>query len=38
MSDVKEKIQYYNPKTNKWVDRLPKGFKDKLVKTRWVKI
>jgi len=34
----KEKTQYYNPNTDKWVDKLPKSFVDKLVKTRRVKI
>lgn len=38
MKNKEEKMQYYNPYTEKWVDKLPKSFKDKLVKTRWVKI
>ncbi len=33
-----EQIEYYNPNTQKWVKKLPKSFKDKLVKTRWVKV
>lgn len=32
-----EHIEYWNPKLEKWVKKLPKSFKDKLVKTRWVK-
>lgn len=31
-----EKIQYWNPYKNKWVDKLPKKFINRLVKTRWV--
>ncbi len=29
-------IEYFNPKTNKWVKKLPKSFIDKIVKTRWI--
>jgi hypothetical protein len=30
------KTQYWNPDKNAWVDKLPKKFIDKLVKTRQV--
>jgi len=30
------KTQYWNPEKNKWVDKLPKKFIDRLVKTRQV--
>jgi len=35
---VKEKIQYFNPDTERWVDKLPKKFINRIVKTRWIKL